>query len=61
MTNFSDARRNCRLNGGHLAAFETEAEFDAYDNLPSNYWLGADDIEKEGKNKLPKSHLHCKK
>ena len=46
--NYSDARRNWKLNGGHLAEFETEAEFEAYDNLPHLYWLGADDMEKEG-------------
>ena len=46
--NYSDARRFCTLNGGHLVAFETEAEFDAFGTFPDWVWVGADDNDTEG-------------
>ena len=46
--NYSDARRFCTLNGGHLVAFETEAEFDAFGTFPDFMWVGADDNDTEG-------------
>ena len=47
--NYSDAKRFCALNGGHLASFETEAEYNAYGTFPNHYWVGANDESKEGK------------
>ena len=44
---YSNARKLCRLSGGHLAAFETEAEYNAFGTFPEHYWIGA--LKKDGK------------
>ena len=44
-----DARRFCMLTGGHLASFETKAEFDAFGSSSVELWIGASDQDKEGK------------
>ena len=55
---YSEARRFCTLNGGHLAVFETLAEYNAFGTLPRHYWVGADDLKTEGE-KICKIHSQC--
>ena len=48
--NHSDARRFCTVNGGHLAEFETKAEFVAFGSFAGGIlWTGANDKDKEGR------------
>ena len=41
---FGEAREFCRLKGGHLVVFETEAEYNAFGTFPEHYWVGAANI-----------------